>query len=307
MRVPLTVIGGFLGAGKTTLLNRFLGASRGRRVAVLVNDFGAINIDAALVASAGADAIALSNGCVCCSIGDDLTAALSRVLDTTPPFDAMVIEASGVSDPWRIAQIGLADHSLSLDGVVVLVDASAVLEQARDPLLGDALRAQVRSADLVVVNKSDLVEGDTLRAVRDWVAAAARGAAVVETSQADVPLASLVGFDDAQRACLHHGCCEGHHDHDHNLHSRVFETWSCRPSQVFAASALRDALRRLPAGVLRLKGIVRTDEHGWAEVQFAGRRGTLRAAVAEPAGGAGLVAIGLDGRLPAQELEGLFS
>ena len=124
----MTVIGGFLGAGKSTLLNRLLagaGASA-RRIAVLVNDFGAINVDATLV-TAGPDTqvLPLSNGCVCCQIGGDLTAALIGVLTMTPAPQAIVIEASGVADPWRIAQVALIDPGLSLEAVLVLVDVSA--------------------------------------------------------------------------------------------------------------------------------------------------------------------------------------
>ena len=109
--MPFTVFGDLLGAGKTTLLNRWLqvtqGPLSGQRLAVLVNDLGAINLDAAALVQAGDDIIARGNGCVCCTIGDDLTEALGRVLAAQPPFDAVVIEASGVSDPWRIAQYAL--------------------------------------------------------------------------------------------------------------------------------------------------------------------------------------------------------
>ncbi len=147
------MIGGFLGAGKTTLLNHWLRDAGGQRLAVLVNDFGALNLDAALVAQSGADTVALSNGCVCCSIGDDLSAALIRVIESPQPFDGVVIEASGVSDPWKIAQVGRADPALTLNAVIVLVDASAVADQAADPALSDSLARQVRMADLVVLEQ----------------------------------------------------------------------------------------------------------------------------------------------------------
>ena len=115
-RIPFTVIGGFLGAGKTTLLNHWLADPQGERLAVLVNDFGAINVDAALLRPEGDPAdpqvMALSNGCVCCSIGGDLADALARVMDRRPSVDRIVVEASGVSDPWRIAQVALADPQL---------------------------------------------------------------------------------------------------------------------------------------------------------------------------------------------------
>jgi G3E family GTPase len=307
-RIPLTVIGGFLGAGKTTLLNRLLRDAGGRRLAVLVNDFGAINIDAGLLESTAGDAIALTNGCVCCSIGDDLTAALIRVLDADPPFDGVVVEASGVSDPWRIAQIGLAEPALSLDGVVVLVDAAAVRAQSGDALLADSLQRQLRSADLVVVNKTDLVDEGELRHVRQWLASVAGRVAAFETTHAAVPRAMLSGAGmDLARAGTSPCCVRAEHEHgghDHE-HDELFDTWACQPTQALSAERLRAALRDMPAGVLRLKGVVRTVEHGWSEVQFAGRHGSLRKAAAEPPHGAALVAIGLKGQLPVAALEAL--
>ncbi len=312
-RLPLTVIGGFLGAGKTTLLARMLRESQGRRLAVLVNDFGALNIDAELIAANDGDVIALTNGCACCSIGDDLTDALIRVLSAPVPFDAVVIEASGVSDPWRIAQVGRADPGLMPDGVIVLVDAAAVLEQSADPLLADSLRRQMKAADLVVVNKLDLIDAARLGQVRDWVATVAPDSPMFEATQAEVPLALLSSAampapsrGPAAGAPRSDGPRGDGPDVDGHRHEGMFETWSCRPNRVLPAQALRDWLRSRNAGVLRLKGLVRTDEHGWAEIQFAGRQGALRQARAEPRAGAAVVAIGLRGRLSAAALERLF-
>ena len=166
-RIPLTVVGGFLGAGKTTVVNRILGGVTGIRAAVLVNDFGSVNIDAALIAAHRGETIALTNGCVCCSIGGDLTEALIRVMSGTPAPEWIVIEASGVSDPWRIAQVGLVDPGLELDGVIVLVDAAAFREHAADPLLRDTLLGQLAAADVLVINKRDLVSDAALRTLRN--------------------------------------------------------------------------------------------------------------------------------------------
>lgn len=313
MRIPLTVIGGFLGAGKTTLLNRLLAGAGGRRIAVLVNDFGAVNVDAALVASASADTIALSNGCVCCSIGDDLTGALIRVLEASPPFDAIVVEASGVSDPWRIAQVGLADPGLSLGGVIVLVDAAAAGAQARDPLLADSLQRQLRAADLVVINKTDLATAQELEWVRAWVTETVGATPQFETTHAALPGELLWGVAP-ERLVRHDARCSDHDEHGHehghvghgHEHAEMFEAWTHHPPEALGAAALRAALRAMPPGVLRLKGLVRTDEHGWAELQFAGKHGSLRRLDEAPAGSAVVVAIGLRGRLPQAALAAIF-
>ena len=221
-RIALTVIGGFLGAGKTTLLNRLLADARGQRYAVLVNDFGAVNVDAALVASASGDAIALTNGCVCCSIGDDLSAALLRVLQAQPPFDAIVVEASGVSDPWRIAQIASADPMLALGGVLVLADASVLREQMRDALLADTLERQLRAADLIVLNKTDLASAEELQALRDWLDALLPDTPRFETRHAALPRELLHGPQLPTPRRAHPpapadgaGCDDHDHDHGH--------------------------------------------------------------------------------------------
>lgn len=324
-RIPFTVIGGFLGAGKTTLLNRWLQAAQGLRLAVLVNDFGAINLDAAAVAQAGADTIALSNGCVCCTIGDDLGDALGRVLATEPPFDAVVVEASGVSDPWRIAQYALAEPRLQLHGVYLLVDAAALDRHLADPLLADTLQRPLAHADLVLLNHADRASAAQLAAARRWVAqdAAARQAVpppVACTTQAALPVSMLT-------AALYqpHG---GGLQAAPADHGRVFETWQAQPIGRFDPARLRAWLRALPAGVLRLKGRLPlagasatgaaqagwseqaeqadraewSDRTEWAELQVAGRHASLRRGPQRAGDAAAVVAIGLAGQLPAEAL-----
>ena len=115
-RLPLTVLGGYLGAGKTTLLNRLLSEDHGQRILVMVNDFGAINIDASLIAAASSDTLTLSNGCVCCTMGADLFMAMGDALDRRPRPDHLVIEASGVADPAKIADIRIQGNKAFSEG-----------------------------------------------------------------------------------------------------------------------------------------------------------------------------------------------
>ena len=316
-RLPFTVIGGFLGAGKTTLLNHWLRHAAGRRLAVLVNDFGALNIDAELIAATAGDTVALTNGCVCCQIGDDLSLALMRVLDSGTPFDAVVVEASGVSDPWRIAQLGRADPRLQLDGVIVLVDAGAALAQSRDPLLADTLERQLTAADLILVNKVDLCDGGPRSVLGCWIESVAGSVTQFDTEHALVPLPLLSGLalNDAHLRRTEEGAsCAPHehepnHLHDDPSHGALFDTWSCRPVGTFEAEALRTWLKAPPPGLLRLKGLLRTNSTGagtgWCELQFSGKHGTLRHS-AEPHSGAALVAIALRGQLPSAQLSAYF-
>jgi len=153
--IPLTVIGGFLGAGKTTLVNHLL-ATAERRWGVLVNDFGAVNVDAALIAESGSDSVALANGCVCCAMGDDLGDALAKLMARNPAPEHVIVEASGVGDPWRIAQLALIEPGLSLEPLVVLADAAALATQLDDKWIADTVRMQLDHAELLLLTKSDL-------------------------------------------------------------------------------------------------------------------------------------------------------
>jgi len=312
-RIPLTVVGGFLGAGKTTLLNHVLSASR-RRAAVLVNDFGPIDIDAGLIAQRADEVIRLANGCVCCSMAGGLDDALARVLALDPPPEWIVIEASGVSDPSRIAQVGMCDPLLQLEGVVVLVDAANVRALADDPLLSDTVARQLRAADLLVLNKTDLVTPEDLGRVREWLRGMTQGAAMVDTREGRVDLRYLSGealpgasvHDCGHAGCGHaaHHCAMPQTDPDH-----PFQSWLWQAPGTLNADWLAAQLRQMPRQLLRAKGWVRTDRHGLVLVQWAGRRVRYDTQAAPPDGldAPGLVFIGLRDAIDPRQVSALLT
>lgn len=262
--IPLTILSGFLGAGKTTLLNHLLNSDHGLRIAVLVNDFGAINIDAQLIVGVQeAEQINLANGCVCCTIRGDLLRAALRLIERPDPPDYIVIEPSGVSDPVSVAQTfqlpELRDH-IRLDAIIAVVDA----EQFEQLEGANAYMAyeQLTVADLIVINKIDLVTPERVAALkRKWLYPAAR---VIETSFGRVPVDLLLDtgrFDptrllsrSAHDVHVHEAGAPDHdHAHDHGL---MFSAYSWQSDAPLALKALKKALKQLPTTLYRAKGLL---------------------------------------------------
>ena len=246
--IPVTVIGGYLGSGKTTLLNQILRQSTGRRVAVLVNDFGDIGIDGDLIAAADGDTITLTNGCVCCMIGSDLMTALWSIRDRAEPPDHVIIEASGIADPAPISHHALTP-GFDLDGVVVLLDAETVRRRERHPVVGRTIRRQLAAADVLVLNKIDVVSAAQLDELDDWLARAAPGVPVLHARDGDVPMSMLVDFSHDETPAA-----------EPLRHERDYDTVSVTLQQPIGRAVLERFLDELPAGVMRVKGIVQLVE-----------------------------------------------
>jgi G3E family GTPase len=259
--IPLTIITGFLGAGKTTLLNRILRAEHGLRIAVLVNDFGAVNIDSQLVVGVEGDTVSLSNGCICCTIRGDFVKAVLGVLERPEPPEYIIVETSGVSDPLEVAMTFQYMNQLRIDSILSVIDAEQF--RAIDPQYEVLAFNQVGIADILIVNKVDLVSAAELAHLRAYVADVAPRARVFETTYADVPLPLLLGvgmFDLARlpaRAAqdVHVHGDDHDHDHAHPDHSLVFSTWHWRSDEPLSYRALRRFVDDLPPSIYRAKGI----------------------------------------------------
>jgi G3E family GTPase len=290
--VPITILTGFLGSGKTTLLNHLLNSDHGLRVAVMVNDFGAVNIDSQLVVGVEGEEegmISLSNGCICCTIRGDLLRAMVELMRRTDTPEYIIIETSGVSDPASVAATFMMPELKSfvrVDSILTVVDA----EQGGDGLKDDQYflaMAQVGVADIVVINKVDLVDAIQLQEMRNWVREIIPRARIIETTHGRVPtelvlgvgayaperLAAVTAKDvhvheagvptDHDHEHHHHGD-DAHHNHDHDEHdhhehldhSLVFETWNWTTREPIAFKALRRALDGLPLTIYRAKGFV---------------------------------------------------
>jgi len=323
-QTPVTIITGFLGAGKTTLLNNILHGDHGIKVAVLVNDFGAINIDSQLVVGVEneGEMISLANGCICCTIRSDLLKATLNLLERREgPPEYIIVETSGVSDPLSVAQtfsVPELRSMVQIDAIITVVDAEQLGTLKKE--MAYLAFEQLSVADIIVLNKTDLVSRDQLDALRkEWLYPQAR---VIETSFAQVPLEFVLGvgrYDPARYVerptrdvHVHEAGAEEDHDHDHGPsdHSMVFSSWSWASDKPLSLKAVRRVTKSLPPSIFRAKGILYlADEPEHKGIlHMVGTR--LRLVIGEPWGTetphSQLVAIGSNGQVDGAALTEQF-
>lgn len=320
--IPVTILTGFLGAGKTTLLNHLLHGDHGLRVAVIVNDFGAVNIDSQLVVGVEGegDTISLQNGCICCTIRTDLLHTAIQIVNRAEPPEYIIVETSGVSDPASVAATFMLPelkHFMRVDAILTVVDAEQVRILDNENYF--MAMEQIGVADIVVLNKVDLLDAKALNEVKTWIREIVSRARILETSYGRVPLPLILGvgaYDPdriAERAShdihVHEAGASADHDHAHD-HSTVFETWHWRTDSPLAYRALRKALDTLPLSIYRAKGFIYLADmpENRGILHVVGKRITLTfgAPWGDETPYTQLVVIGEHGKVNPAELSGRF-
>jgi G3E family GTPase len=258
-RAPVIILTGFLGAGKTTLLNRILTTEHGRRVAVIVNEFGAVGIDHHLLFASEQEIVQMSNGCICCTVHGDLLRGLFQLLEQRSKFDSLVIETTGLADPAPVVQTLLFDERIrsqfSLHAIVTLIDSRHIglhLDDSKEA------QEQITFADLILLNKTDLVTPEELDAVEAKVKTWNQSAAIVRTKNSEMDVASLLDgstFDWSKRIKAEPALFSDDHDHQ----PAVATVSLVEPGELDGLKVshwFRSLLAEMGPEILRMKGIL---------------------------------------------------
>ncbi|MFM6322927.1 MAG: CobW family GTP-binding protein, partial [Microcystis panniformis] len=302
--LPVTIITGFLGSGKTTLLNHILSNQQGLKTAVLVNEFGEIGIDNELIISSDDSMVELNNGCICCTINEDLIQAVYKVLERPEKIDYLVVETTGLADPLPVALTFLGTElreMTRLDSIVTMVDCANF---SLDLFNSQAALSQITYGDIIVLNKTDLVDEGDVDSLEIRIRDMKEGARIIRTSKSQVPLPLILSvglfesdkyFDTEEEHHDHHHhdhdhdhCDHDHdhhhhdHDHDHHDHSNHLEvdgftSISFASDQPFSIRKFQYFLdNQLPESVFRAKGILWFDESPKRHIfHLSGKRFTL--------------------------------
>ncbi|MEL6161648.1 MAG: GTP-binding protein [Cyanobacteria bacterium J06627_32] len=293
-RLPVTIITGFLGSGKTTVVNHILESFKDSKVAVLVNEFGDINIDSQFIVQVEQDMIELTNGCICCSINDDLRNAVYRILDRRERIDYLVVETTGVADPLPITLtfLGTELRDLTrLDSILTMVDAESF---APDIFESQAAYSQIAYGDIIILNKTDLVTSDRLEFLEENLRNIKTGARILRAEQGKVPLPLIIDIrvgevgayqekakekdreadlvDSHERHGEHshshdphshdphshdHSHSRGHKHHSDHLENDGFMSFSFECDRPFVLRYFQQFLdNKLPENVFRAKGVL---------------------------------------------------
>jgi G3E family GTPase len=263
-QVPVTVLTGYLGAGKTTLLNRILSEQHGKKYAVIVNEFGELGVDNDLVVNADEEVFEMNNGCICCTVRGDLIRIIEGLMKRKDKFDGILVETTGLADPGPVAQTFFTDDDVKaktrLDAIVTVIDAKHFFGQLEQ---GSEAEQQVAFADVILLNKTDLVSEDELKKVEDKIRGINRYARIFHTQKSQIELEAILdkgAFDlgrilEFEPDFLHSG-----HDHHHEDEVRSLSITADRPVDPDKFQKWMGALLQIKgADIFRSKGILAID------------------------------------------------
>ncbi len=263
-QVPVTVLTGYLGAGKTTLLNRILSEQHGKKYAVIVNEFGELGVDNDLVVNADEEVFEMNNGCICCTVRGDLIRIIEGLMKRKDKFDGILVETTGLADPGPVAQTFFTDEDVKartrLDAIVTVIDAKHFFGQLEQ---GSEAEQQVAFADVILLNKTDLVSAGELAKVEDRIRGINRYARIFHTQNSQIALDAILdkgAFDlgrilEFEPDFLHSG-----HDHHHEDEVRSLSITADRPVDPDRFQKWMGALLQIKGGdIFRSKGILAID------------------------------------------------
>ena len=290
--LPVSIIGGYLGAGKTTLINHLLRNADGTKIAVLVNEFGALPIDEDLIEAKDDALISIAGGCVCCSYGNDLVQAMLDLTKLDQRPDHLVIESSGVALPGAIAASVSIMGGFQVEGIVVLADSETIRTQAQDDYVGDTIERQLADANIVLLNKADLVAPDQIDDLKTWLMTMAPQAEVITAQQAKVPNAVVMQGYEVPTL-----------DPTSRPHVPAFESRAIACAAMVDADVIAQRLADPKLALIRAKGFVATSD-GMRALQIVGRRWTV--SDAPPGAQPGVVVIAQKGTGGLAHIDAVF-